>query len=73
MGDLQGAARDMALVLDLRPSAQSYFHQAQITMKQGQKEAARQFLLLAKENGIALTSLHPIERKAYTALEEELR
>lgn len=71
-GDTQRAARDLGHVIDIRPSGLAYFHQAEVSLKLGQKEAARESLAKAKENGIVVMSLHPIERKRFADLDQEL-
>jgi tetratricopeptide (TPR) repeat protein len=72
-GNTQLAASDLSQVIELRPSAMAYFHQAQVFNRLGQKDAARQALSKSRELGLVVSTLHPIERKSYEKIQEELR
>lgn len=72
-GDAQRAAIDLKQALDRRPSAHSYFHQAQASLRLGQPDVARESLQKAIALGLNADSLHPLERPLFLQLRQELQ
>lgn len=70
-GDL--AAADLEKVAVANPSGTSYFHLAQAYLQDKRPEAARRALVRAEERGLKPNDLHPLERKNYQRLTDELR
>jgi tetratricopeptide (TPR) repeat protein len=73
LGNPQLAAPDLILAIEKRPSPLSYFHQAQVFLRLGQKDSARKSMETANEVGLQIENLHPLERKNYRQLQQELR
>lgn len=73
IGNPQLAAPDLILANEKRPSPLSYFHQAQVQLRLGQKNDARRSMEKADELGLQIENLHPLERKNYRQLQQELR
>jgi tetratricopeptide (TPR) repeat protein len=73
LGDLGHAADDLAKALLRRPSAGSYFRQAQVELQLGHKDAARESFARAGELGLKAEELHPLERPYYRQLQVELK
>src|SRR5207248_3637559 len=66
------AAADLAQAIRRRPSAASYFRQAEAALPLGMDDAARQSFNKALELGIRIEDLHPLERPAYRQLQAAL-
>lgn len=73
LGNPQLAVSDLILAIEKRPSPLNYFHQAQVALRLGQKESARNSMLKADELNLQAEHLHPLERKNYLQLLQELR
>ncbi len=73
LGDLKSAAADLERVLAVRPNAISFLHRSQIELRLGQRESARESLAKAKELGLRMATLHPLERPGYRQLQKDLR
>lgn len=72
-GELQLALDDIDAALRENLSSVRYFHQAQIQMATGDKEAARKSMNEALNLGLRADELQPLERPAYRTLREALR
>lgn len=73
LGNPQLAVPDLILAIEKRPSPLNYFHQAQVAQRLGQKESARASMSKANELGLQVENLHPLERKGFRQLQQELR
>ena len=72
-GDTRLAADDLARALLKRPSAGGYFRQAQVELRLGHQEAARESFAKAGALGLRTEELHPLERPIYRQLKTELQ
>jgi predicted Zn-dependent protease len=73
LGQPQKAEVDLARVLEKRPTAAAYFRQAQVELRLGKREPAREALGKALTLGLKAEDLHPLERPGFRQLEAELR
>jgi tetratricopeptide (TPR) repeat protein len=72
-GDLRHAADDLRMAQLRHPSAGSYFRQAQIEFRSGDRVAARASLAKARKLGLKSEELHPLERPAFRQMQAEFR
>jgi tetratricopeptide (TPR) repeat protein len=72
-GDLSKAASDLARAIERGPTSQKYFHLAQLEMRKGKPDAAREALEKAASLRLKPEDLHPLERSAYRQLQADLR
>jgi tetratricopeptide (TPR) repeat protein len=73
LGDPRHAAEDLTKAIMRRPSPGSYFRQAQVELRLGNKNAARDSFAKAGELGLKAEELHPLERPIYKQLQAELQ
>ena len=67
-GNLQAAEQDIRIAIEVSPRADRFFHLAQVLQAQGRSEEARIAIQKAKEGGVTVEALHPLERKAFETL-----
>lgn len=73
LGDLKSAAADLERVLASQPNALSFMHRSQLELRLGQRAAARESLTKARELGLRMQTIHPLERPGYRQLQKDLR
>jgi hypothetical protein len=73
LGDPKGALTDVEESLASRPVAVAFFHQAQVERKLGKGPAGKVSLEKAKELGLRVVELHPLERPIYQQMQNEVR
>ena len=71
--DYQHAEEDIAQSISIRPQAASYFRQALIEQKLSNRALAEAAWLKAKDLGLQVQELHPLERPLYHQLQQELQ
>jgi tetratricopeptide (TPR) repeat protein len=73
LGRSQDAIKDLEEALATAPNTPvSYLHLAQARLMAGDRAAAAEALKAAKDTGLQLDTLHPLERPVYLQLEGEL-
>jgi tetratricopeptide (TPR) repeat protein len=72
MGHADLAVRDIENSNAVAPSAVKYFHLARAYQMQGRRDDSIVALEKAKEMGLTLEGLHPLERGAFRKLTEDL-
>lgn len=73
LGDARGAARDIQRAIEDRATAERYFHLAQAALGLGETAAAARAAARARELGLSLAQLHPLERPALQRLQVSVR
>ena len=73
MGRVDLAVRDMENAIAVTPNAIKYFHLARAYLMNGKRDESLAALEKAKEMGLTLEGIHPLERSAFRKLTEEVR
>jgi tetratricopeptide (TPR) repeat protein len=73
LGKFKSAASDLEQVIASQPNALSFMHQSQVKLRLGERAAARESLARARELGLRIENLHPLERPGLRRLQNELR
>ncbi len=72
-GESRRAIEDLENAVAVDPTASRYFHLARAYLEAGDMEAAKRSLVRARDRGLSVADVHPLERSALAHVEKALK